>query len=214
MTGSFKSILIFLFFLSGFCNLVYEIVWTRMFNLVFGVTVFAVSAVLASFMLGMALGGIVFGRVVEKSRNRVALFALIHGGIFLSTMVMVLVFPVFQGFYLFLYSTFHPDFYVFRIIIFFLALALMLIPTSLMGATFPVVAKMLAVQDKRIGKDIGLVYSVNTLGSVIGCVVTVFLLLGLMGMNATVFMAAGIDLCIGLIAFVALKNPLQGQKSA
>jgi spermidine synthase len=185
-----------------------------MFNLVFGVTVFAVSAVLASFMFGLAFGGFVFGRVVEKSRNRIALFSLIHGVIFLSTVAMVLVFPVFQALYLYLYAAFHPGFYAFRIIIFFLSLAFMLVPTSLMGATFPVAARLVAVQDERIGKDVGLIYSVNTLGSVFGCVVTVFLLLGHMGMNSTVLLAAGIDLLIGCAAFVALKDPVQAGRAS
>ena len=62
MTMDFrKTFFLILFFMSGFCNLTYEIVWVRMLNLVFGVTVFAVSAVVASFMLGMALGAIGFG---------------------------------------------------------------------------------------------------------------------------------------------------------
>ena len=55
-TNARSSLLLFLFFLSGFCNLVYEIVWTRMFGLVFGVTVFAVSAVLAMIVMYDAAG--------------------------------------------------------------------------------------------------------------------------------------------------------------
>jgi spermidine synthase len=208
-----KNLLVLLFFFSGFCNLIYEIVWARMLNLVFGVTVFAISAVLASFMLGLAAGAIGFGRIVEKTENRIVLFSLLHVGISASTVGILLVFPLFQDLYLFINNVFHPDFYVMRILLFFLSLVLLIIPTTLMGATFPVASKILAERSETLGKDIGILYSLNTLGSVIGCMITIFFLLGFAGMNGTMYTAASVDLIIGLIART-LRRPLpQGQKT-
>jgi spermidine synthase len=201
------SALITLFFISGICNLIYEIVWARMFNLVFGVTVFAVSAVLAAFMLGLAVGGIVFGRLSEKIKNTAALFSLLHAGIFLSTIVMLLAFPLFQGLYLFVYKVFNPNFYTFRIVLFVLSLFLMIVPTSLMGATFPVASKLYARREK-LGKDIGILYSVNTLGSVLGCVATVFFLLGTLGMKWSIVLAAFADLAVACAVFAFIKPSL------
>jgi spermidine synthase len=208
-----KNLLILLFFLSGSCNLMYEIVWARMLNLVFGVTVFSVSAVLASFMLGLAVGAIGFGRIVEKVKNRIFLFSLLHVGIFISAVGILLVFPYFQDLYLFINKTFHPDFYVMRILLFFLSLLLLLIPTTLMGATFPVASKICATQNDTLGKDIGILYSLNTLGSVIGCIITIFFLLGFAGMKGTIYTAASIDLIIGLIALTISRPFSQGQKT-
>jgi spermidine synthase len=200
------AILLPLFFLSGFCNLVYEIVWARMFNLVFGVTVFAVSAVLASFMLGLALGGIYFGRVVEKSKNPARLFSLLHGGIFLSTLALLLLFPVFQHVTLFICKRFSPDFYVVRVLLFFLSALLMIVPTTLMGGTFPVANVVLADKKEKIGRIVGSLYSVNTLGSIAGCVAVIFYLLGSVGMRGSIVCAASIDLLICLVAVTIKKQ--------
>jgi spermidine synthase len=212
-TNSQRAAVILLFFLSGFCNLLYEIVWARMFNLVFGVTVFAVSAVLAAFMLGLATGGIIFGRFAEKNNATLYVFSLLHFGIFLSAVVMLFIFPVFQTFYCAVFQMFHPGFYPFRIIVFFLSLLLMIVPTTLMGATFPAAVTILAGKKEKLGRDIGVLYSVNTLGSVFGCVTAIFFLLGVAGMKGTIWAAAVADLLIGLAALTLSKSFSGGQKS-
>jgi spermidine synthase len=206
-------ILTVLFFLSGFCNLVYEIVWARLFNLVFGVTVFAVSAVLAAFMLGMALGSVWFGRIAEKSNNVIKLFSLLHGGIFLSTLLLLVLFPLFQSVFLFIHHRLGLDFYSFRVILFILSMIIMIVPTTLMGATFPVATKMLAARPERFGKDLGTLYSMNTLGSVLGCAVTIFFLLGSVGMRGTVAIAAVIDLAIGISVLFVNKSSVSGPEA-
>lgn len=58
-----------LFFLSGVSALVYELVWQRLLHLVFGVSTLAVSAVLAAFMGGLALGGVLFGRLADRAQR-------------------------------------------------------------------------------------------------------------------------------------------------
>jgi spermidine synthase len=209
-----NRVLVFLFFLSGFCNLVFETVWVRMFNLVFGVTVFAVSSVLASFMLGLAIGGFFSGRAAEKTKNSLFLFSLAHGGIFLSSIVMLLVFPLFQDLYLYIYKSFGLDITVFRIVLFLLSLLLLIVPAALMGTTFPVACKAYAGLEKRPGRGIGLLYSVNTLGSVAGCVVTIFFLLGTLGMRGTLIAAAVIDLLIGVSALFLKRSALNGEGQA
>ena len=64
--------LLVLFFLSGACTLVYQVVWVRMLVLVFGTGAFAVSTVLAAFMAGLALGSFYFGRLADKSETTCA----------------------------------------------------------------------------------------------------------------------------------------------
>jgi len=188
---------LFLFFLSGFCNLIYEIVWARMLSLVFGVTVFAVSAVLATFMMGLAIGALIFGRFVEKKDKPIFVFSVIHIALFISCVFFILLFPVISNIYLFINNLFNPGFYLSRILLFFISFAFMIIPTTLMGATFPVAVKVIS-SEKSLGKDVGILYAVNTLGSVLGCFFTVFVLLGFLGMNLTVATAALIDCLIGL----------------
>jgi spermidine synthase len=203
--GFIAPLVIPLFFFSGFCNLVYEVIWARMFNLVFGVTVFAISTVLAAFMLGMASGGIVFGRLADRQKNNLALFALVHVGIFVSTLLLLLVFPVCQMAYLAAHNVFDNNFPAIRTVMFLLAILLMIVPTTLMGATFPVAVRLINGAADRVGSDVGTLYSVNTLGSVAGCIAAVFVLLGALGMKGTIVAAAGLDLIIGVFAFAASR---------
>ena len=70
-----RQLILALFFLSGACGLVYEVVWMRMLTLVFGATAFATSAILASFFAGLALGSWYFGRMADRLRNPLALYA-------------------------------------------------------------------------------------------------------------------------------------------
>ena len=214
MTMDFrKTFFLILFFMSGFCNLTYEIVWVRMLNLVFGVTVFAVSAVVASFMLGMALGAIGFGDIIDKSNNRPHLFSLCHFGIGAAAIAIVLAFPWLQGLYLSVNHLLHPDFYAMRVLLFFLSLVLLVIPTTIMGATFPLATRILAANEEGLGSNIGVLYGANTLGGVLGCSVTVFFILGPAGMKGTIYIAAIVDCAIGLAALAHATTSLRGRTS-
>src|SRR5918996_1385628 len=66
--GLFPTLLL-LFFATGACGLVYQQLWVRLLSLVFGVTVYAVSTVLASFFAGLALGSFAAGRLVDRARR-------------------------------------------------------------------------------------------------------------------------------------------------
>lgn len=78
---SFRRTIPVLFFLSGGCALVYEVVWIRMLTPVFGAPAFATSTNVASFFTGLTLGNFYFGRVVDRSeRNPLITYALLEGG--------------------------------------------------------------------------------------------------------------------------------------
>jgi spermidine synthase len=209
-----RTSIVLLFFLSGFCNLVYEVVWARMFNLLFGVTVFAVSAVLASFMLGLASGGILFGARADRTDKPIRLFGWLHVGICLSTMATLLAAPAFQRLYLSVHTIFGANVHVFRAMVFLLSLLLLIVPTTLMGATFPVASKALATRQESLGRDVGILYALSTLGSVIGCIATVSVLLESAGMRGTILIAAIADLVIGLSALGADRFLRRGDGSA
>jgi MFS family permease len=77
-----RWLMLFMFFLSGVAALVYQIVWTKELALVFGITIYATSAVVTSYMAGLALGSLFFGRVVDRWKRPMLLFALLELGIF------------------------------------------------------------------------------------------------------------------------------------
>jgi spermidine synthase len=204
-----SPIVYFLFFISGITALVYEIVWTRMLTLVFGHTVFSVSIVLAAFMAGLGLGSYLFGYAIDRlpdskgsSEGKASTALLIYGWveilIFASGALLSLLFANFAELYASLHSILPESAALQNLIKMVLAFALMLIPTTLMGATLPLISKHCINDDSRIATQISLLYAINTLGAALGCLMTGFFLMGTFGVLQTVFLAAGANLLIGI----------------
>jgi spermidine synthase len=149
---------------------------------------------------------------VEKKGDPVIIFSFVHFGIFVSAAAFIAGFPFFKDLFLFINGAVDPGFYASRVILFVLAFILMIIPATLMGATFPVAVKIFA-RGETLGKDVGILYSVNTAGSVAGCLIAVFFLLGSAGMKGTIWIAAALDCFIGLAALAMLMfNSRTGAK--
>src|SRR3989338_3580895 len=73
-----RPFILLIFFLSGASGLIYEIVWTRLLSLVFGVSSFAISTVLTVFMAGLGIGGYIFGRLIDKRGNPLKVYAVLE----------------------------------------------------------------------------------------------------------------------------------------
>src|SRR5258708_19715560 len=97
-----------LFFLSGGSALIYEIIWQRLLNLVFGVSTLSVSAVLAAFMGGLALGGLLFGRLADRTRRPLQMYAWLELGIGAAGLLLQPPFPLPIITYTSVYSSFPP----------------------------------------------------------------------------------------------------------
>ena len=66
------------FFFSGLAGLIYQVVWTRQLTLVFGTTLHSISTVVAVFMGGLALGSLIFGRMADRAKKPLLMFALLE----------------------------------------------------------------------------------------------------------------------------------------
>jgi spermidine synthase len=75
------------FLLSGVSGLVYQVVWMRMLIRVFGITIYATSTVVATFMGGLALGSWIAGRTVASRRPTLRTYARIEFGIAASALL-------------------------------------------------------------------------------------------------------------------------------
>ncbi len=206
MKGGCGWILYPLFFASGTCALSYEVVWTRVFTLTFGVSVYAVSAVLAAFMGGLALGSFAFGRIADRSRNAVRLYGLIEGAIGLYAFVLVGLFKWLEPVYVFLYRHLIETPWLLHMSRFAVAAALLLVPTTLMGATLPVLTRYFVRRPGQLGRSVGVLYFLNTAGAVAGCLIVGFIALQYLGIRSTLYVAAGANVLIGLAA-VAVARP-------
>jgi spermidine synthase len=190
---SFRAGILLLYFFSGFSALVYEIVWARMLGLIIGTTVAAWGAVLAASMGGMALGAATGGRFVDRTERPLRFFALCEAGIGLfgaaSPALLHFAQTLFIAAQPFLGTTWTAQTLT-RVMP---AIILLAVPTMLMGATFPAISRAFFAKERQFGRDLGALYSVNTLGAVAGTLATGFVLLPVLGMSSSLFLAAAIN---------------------
>ncbi len=191
------------FILSGATGLVYEVLWARMLGLVFGATTLAISTVLAAFMGGLALGSALAGRFAGRVRRPVQAYGLLELGIALYALVVPLLFSGIDNLYAVVWQAFHPSFFVFSLWRFLLSCVMLLIPTTLMGATLPLLSSALTRTTGRAATSITKLYTRNLVGAICGCVAAGFLLLPLLGVRATIYTASFINILIGIIAILA-----------
>ncbi|MCD6416051.1 MAG: fused MFS/spermidine synthase, partial [Planctomycetes bacterium] len=197
-----RRILLALFFLSGASALIYQVVWVRMFSLVFGITVFAVSTVLTAFMAGLALGSFYFGRLADRHSNPVRLFGFLELGIGLFGLSFPYLLDGVNHLHVEIQRHAAMGFYPGSLLRFALCFLLLLIPTTLMGGTLPVLSKFFVSRLKRLGWDIGRLYSINNLGAVIGVFLATFVVIRAIGVGATINLAAAINLVVGGVALL------------
>jgi spermidine synthase len=192
-----------LFFASGALALVYQVVWTRMMTHVFGSTAVAVGTVLAAFMGGLAIGSWYFGRIADRVPDRLRLYARIEVGIAIAAGVSHLALDRLDALYPALYDVTGGMAPLLAAVRFLCAFALVMGPTVLMGATLPVLGRLVVDDLDRVGLRLGALYAVNTAGAVIGVLVTGFWLIGAVGVHVPAYLAMAGNLTIGLVAWIA-----------
>ncbi|MBN2035101.1 MAG: hypothetical protein JW768_00030 [Chitinispirillaceae bacterium] len=197
-----------LFFLTGTCGLVYQVLWARLFGLVFGNTVFASSTVLAAFMAGLALGSWAAGRYAAGATNGLRLYAILELSIGAAGALMPLAIHVMEMFYGAVFRGFDPSFGVLTLIRFILSFVTILIPCTFMGASLPVMIGYVSPWFKHPQRATSLFYGINTIGAFIGCFFTGFLLIGSLGITRTSIVAAAINILAGAAAWIlSAKTP-------
>ncbi len=135
-----KAVVVAVFFLSGAVGLMFEVLWTRQLALIFGVSTYAVATVLATYMGGLALGSYVLGRWGDRHTNPLMAYAMMEVGIGLYALVVPFLFAALRGPYVYLYGLDLPGpvLVLARVV---LAAIVLLPPTTLMGGTFPILAR-------------------------------------------------------------------------
>jgi spermidine synthase len=189
-----------LFFLSGASALIYEIAWQRSLNLIFGVSSLSVSAVLAAFMGGLALGGMLFGRLADRARHPLRAYALLEAGIAITGLLVPFGLSAVAVSSPGLQAHLPAGRWSFALLRFIFSLAILGLPTTFLGATLPFMARLMIRPAATKPSVFSLVYAVNTLGAIVGAALTGLLLLRVLGMKHTLWIAASLN---GLTASIA-----------
>ena len=189
------------FLASGTSGLVYQVVWMRELTLVFGATTLAVSTVLAVFMGGLAFGSLTGGRWADRAKRPLRLYAWLELAIGLYGLAIPFLFSLLPTIYQPLWRTAGLSFFTLSLVRFVLAGLVLAIPTVLMGATLPVLSRVVARRAEAVGRDVGMLYTVNTVGAVIGASLAGLFLIPSIGMAGTTAVAAILNLVAGAVAY-------------
>jgi spermidine synthase len=200
MSYAVLTVIYFLFFLSGAAALVYQVVWVRSLTLVFGGSHLAVTVVLSIFMAGLALGGYAIGKYADRIKRPLLLYGLLELGIGVFALIFIALVHIYPSIYTILaQGRDDSPFYLTLVRILFAAVAL-IIPTSLMGGTLPVLSRFMSDRPMSLRKHLSFLYGVNTLGAVLGAAVAGFVLLRLYSVSATLYIAVATNLIIGIVS--------------
>ena len=171
-----------------------------MLGLVFGATTLAVSTVLAAFMGGLALGSALAGRLAPRIRKPVSAYGWMEIGIAVYALLVPFLFGAVDDLYAYIWQQLQPGFFTFTLLRFALSCLLLLVPTTLMGATLPVLSAALLRAASHDSNSVTRLYACNLAGAILGTLVAGFVLLPAFGVRTTIVIAAGINIFVGVIA--------------
>jgi spermidine synthase len=191
--------------LSGMAALIYEIHWTREISFVIGSTTYALTTVLAAFLSGLAVGAYAGGKIAGK-RNPLTMFGVFQFTIGISALSAHFLNNNLSHLFTWLYYLFRDLPFVFFAIQYLIIFVIILIPTSLMGACFPLALKAYTKDFDKVAEDTGSLYSINTFGSVVGAILCGFLLIPYLGLDKTEVFASLVNVTIAILTFSLLKD--------
>ncbi len=198
------------FFFSGAAGLVYEVAWMRMLSTFLGCTTYSVTAVLTAFMGGLALGSFLAGRYSGRVKDPVRVYGYLEIGVGLAAILAAVLMAASRPVMKLFYDSLAGSPYIFFLVKFVFVVIVLGVPTTLMGATLPVLSKFFVRAMGEVGAQVGKLYGINTLGAFVGAGAAGFLLLGNIGTNLTVAAAVVINLSIGAGALLAARKNAAG----
>jgi len=187
-------------FLSGVVALAYEIAWIRLLALVLGSSTYSFSLMLAAFIAGIALGSYLISRRILPHVDSYLMFGIAELGIGVSIIATLPLYERLPYLFLRLSSILNrtPEtFYLYETGKFLFCFLLMLLPTTFLGMTLPLASRIVTQTITQMGRKVGLVFSLNTLGNVLGAVLAGLWLLPLIGMKTLIESGVIVNLLVG-----------------
>jgi spermidine synthase len=188
------------FFVAGMPALVYQVAWQRALSLYFGVDIYSTTITVATFMLGLGIGSLLGGHLADRVRRPSVYYAACEALLALFGALSL------TGFRWVGESLGGSSLMVVAPVSF----ALLLLPTTLMGMTLPLMCQSLRASDASIGEHFSKLYAVNTFGAAVGALLSAYLLIGYVGLDGTVLVAAAVNFVLSIAALTLLQRPAEG----
>lgn len=203
------SLILVLFLFSGLVGLGYQILWSKYLLDFIGVSAYSYATVLASFMAGLAIGSKYIGKLADRSKIPLRMYAYLE----LSIGVYAILYPRLMHFVSGAYGhwvAFTPSeaggtYGLFAKIV--VSGLLLLPPTILMGGTYPVLLRHVTNSLETLGRKASQLYAINAAGAVLGTLIMAFFLMPFLGMSSSLMLLAFSNTLLAIIAFLASKAP-------
>ena len=185
------------FALQGFAALGYEVAWLRLFTVAFTITShYEFSIVLIAFLLGLSFGSFICSRLLDARKDLLSMFGAFQILIGIVGISSVAIFAAASDLIVVHEAS---SWWRHRGGIFGLSFGMMLVPTLLMGASFPVVSRIYTQSLRTLGHGVGSVNAANSLGAIGGSLAAGFVLIPLVGTEDTFRVLGGINMVVGLV---------------
>jgi spermidine synthase len=200
---------------SGLAGLIYEVAWVRTLTLYMGHTTAATSTVVAAFMGGMAAGSAIGGRVAARLSPHYALvgYAVLESVVILMAIALPAELGQLTPLLQWAYRDGEPG-SLFPAVRLLTCLAVLMVPTMALGATFPVAVRwFVSGSRQRTGESAGRLYAANTAGAAVGMVAAGFLLIPAIGVIGTTRVGiAASALAIGAVLMIARRGRAEPER--
>ncbi len=201
-----RALITAIFFASGAASLILQILWFKQLQFVLGSATVSVSVTIASFFFGLSMGSALGGRIADTVSRPLRIYGfleLLLAPVSFAVTVLLAHWPAWVGWLSPMLDLESP----FRLpVIVVLSLAILSLPTMLMGATLPFLVKSLTASRTELASRIGLLYGFNTLGAATGTLAVGFVLMGLLGVMQSSLVAAAVYLCVGCAGLFVARS--------
>src|SRR5215475_785507 len=194
---------------SGFVSMMYEVSWTRALSAIIGSSTYAFSIMLVTLLIGIALGSSIISR--RKPVATLRLLGLMQLGVAAGGVVFLIGYLAAPYALLGLIRAFSYTFPAILTIQFVLCACLMILVAICMGASFPIASQLYSSKFTILGRSVGNIYSVNTIGAIIGSLVAGFALMPVIGTERTILVGLFFNSAIALLLLTEAKSGKLGQ---
>jgi spermidine synthase len=192
--------------LSGAVALIYQSLWIRHLGLVLGSTTYAVGTVLAAFMAGLGVGAWALGHRADTSPAPLRLYAALELAIGAAGLASPFLLAQGNAAYAICYASLRGSPGLLTLARFLIGFAFVTVPAFLMGGTLPVATRYVVRSAAQVGREIGLLYALNTAGTAAGVLLLPFVLLPWLGMRATLLASGVTNVAIAFVAWAAARR--------